>query len=43
MITPEDKKNVEELMLQYKDRMRLLDTVMRDNYSNYGSISGKIK
>ena len=43
MITPEDKKNVEELMLQYEDRMRLLDTVMRDNYSNYGSISGKIK
>ena len=43
MITPEDKKNVEELMLQYEDRMRLLDTVMRDNYSNYGSISGKLK
>ena len=43
MITPEDKKNVEELILQYENRMRLLDTVMRDNYSNYGSISGSLK
>ena len=43
MLTPEQNKDVDELLLLYKDRIRLLDRVTRDNYWDYGSVSGKIK
>jgi hypothetical protein len=43
MLTPEQNKDVDELLELYEDRIRMLDDVMRTNYSNYGSVSGDDK
>jgi len=43
MLTPEQNKDVDELLKLYEDRMIMMDKVMRDNYSNYGSVSGDDK
>ena len=43
MLTPEQNKDIDELLLLYKDRIRLLDKVTRDNYLDYGSVSGKLE
>ena len=36
-LLPENRKNVEELMGIYEDRMRLLDRIMRNNYLKFDS------
>ena len=36
-LLPENRKNVEELMGIYEDRMRLLDRIMRNNYLKFES------
>ena len=36
-LLPENRKNIEELMGIYEDRMRLLDRIMRNNYLKFDS------
>ena len=41
MLTPEQNKDVDELLELYEDRVRMLNDVIRDNYWDYSPVSGQ--